>query len=82
MENVESILTESKANDQIEQASSEVAAVRLLNLPKVDLKKPINPAKSVQPIVKARRLAGTTSIYAMAGLSLIIGLCFTTAGLL
>ena len=82
MENVESILAESSTSGQTEQASSEVAAVKLLNLPKLDLKKPADLTKSVQPLVKAKKLAGKQSMYIMAGLSLFIGLFFTAAGLL
>ena len=66
LEKIEFILSESQENSQTEQAASEVAAVRLLNLPKVDLKKPIGPTKSVQPLVKAKRFAGKLSIYAMS----------------
>ena len=82
MENVESILAENSPSGQTEKVSSEVAAVKLLNLPKVDLKKPVDLTKSVQPLVKAKKLAGKQSMYIMAGLSLFIGLFFTAAGLL
>ena len=81
MENVEAILVESSPSGQTEQGSSEVAAVKLLNLPKLDLKKPVDLTQSVQPIVKAKKLAGKQSMYIMAGLSLFVGLSFTAAGL-
>ena len=58
-----------------------MAAVKLLNLPKVELGKPLDANKALDQPLKVSKISRKKTLYALAGLSVMIGMCFAAAGL-
>lgn len=81
MSTTEEIIDDENTIDQESERIENVAAVTLLNLPKVELHSNQDLTRHDQPISgKKNKLFGKTSFYVVAGLSLIVGFFFLMVG--